>query len=447
MESHSRDLDFVTRRLAGGLVGALALLVAVPLYGASVKPGDLVSPDNAAVVADLVSPGNFALVKQGMRMKIVSTDRLEWPPPYKAATEKYSAQVKLNERGELSNYVAGLPFPLLDPNDPQVATKVMWNFSFRPQYTDDADIRDVEVSTNAPGKPVGGILEHFTIEHFAFYNNVGRTEVPPVPTDPEATGPGIRYRFGAYPFLEPQELHGAGIIRQRNIDPTVDDNVWYIHLGRARRVRAEELSDAIAPHVEGDYPTYVNNLDPDSYFGFSAKIETYDYKLLGIKPMLASVHAENVPAKACEFDNHRTVCPEAWEMRQLYIVEANAKTLSWHQRIGSSGVTIPKRVLYIDSEGWFITGSDQYDPDGKLWKTIATFNTYRDRPIPDAKTAIYPFKRMFQVALVDENLQNGYSSVIYMPGQQSEDRECWYVNMGIVTKAFLDPHKAVVTSY
>jgi hypothetical protein len=54
---------------------------------------------------------------------------------------------------------------------------------------------------------------------------------------------------------------------------------------------------------------------------------------------------------------------------------------------------------------------------------------------------------MLQVALVDENLQNGYSPLICMPGHESEDRECWYVNMGIVTKAFLDPHKAVVTSY
>ena len=81
---------------------------------------------------DLVSPGNFYLVRQGMRMKIVPTERLEWPPPYKAATEKYSAQVGLNDQGELQNYVAGQPFPLLDPNDPHVATKVMWNFSFRP---------------------------------------------------------------------------------------------------------------------------------------------------------------------------------------------------------------------------------------------------------------------------------------------------------------------------
>src|SRR5712692_5705857 len=90
----------------------------------AVKPGDVISPENSAKVADLVSPGNFVLVKQGMQMKIVPTERLEWPPPYKSATEKYSAQVGLGPDGTLKNFVAGQPFPLLDPNDPQVAAKV-----------------------------------------------------------------------------------------------------------------------------------------------------------------------------------------------------------------------------------------------------------------------------------------------------------------------------------
>jgi len=154
------------------------------------------------VVADLVSPGNYELVKQGMRMNIVPTGRLEWPPPYKTATEKYAPQVRLNDKAELENYVAGQPFPLLDPNDPQVASKVMWNFSFRPQYTDDVDIRDVEVSSYRADSTAGPV-EHFTIGHFAFYNSIGRTEVAPIPTDPEATGAGIRYRFGAFPFSNP----------------------------------------------------------------------------------------------------------------------------------------------------------------------------------------------------------------------------------------------------
>jgi hypothetical protein len=414
------------------------------IIAGGVKPGDVVTPDNAAVVADLVSPGNYELVKQGMRMNIVPTTRLDWPPPYKTATEKYAPQVRLNEKDELQNYVAGQPFPLLDPNDPHIAAKVMWNFSFRPQYTDDVDIRDVEVSSFKANSATPGPVEHFTIGHFAFYNSMGRTEVAPIPTDAEASGAGIRYRFGAFPFLEPAEIYGFGLVRERNVDPGIDDNVWFF-LPRSRsvrRIRAEELSDSIIPNGSNDRPsTYANNLDPDSYFGFSAKIENYNYKLLGIKPMLGCVHAKNTPAKPCQFDNNRSVCPEDWEMRQLYVIEATAKPLSWHQKIGSAGVLIPKRVLYIDSEGWFITASDQYDGEGKLWKTIATFNTFADRPVTDAKVAIYPYKRMFQTALVDEDVQNGFSSVVYMPGRETEDHESWYINMGIATKGFLDPHQ------
>ena len=97
--------------------------------------------DNASQVQDLLSPGNYVLVQQGMQLNIVPTSKLDWPPPFKAATEKYSSQVALNPARHPKNYVAGQPFPLLDPNDPQMATKLMWNYSFRPLYTDDADLR------------------------------------------------------------------------------------------------------------------------------------------------------------------------------------------------------------------------------------------------------------------------------------------------------------------
>ena len=163
--------------------------------------------------------------------------------------------------------------------------------------------------------------------------------------------------------------------------------------------------------------------------------------------MIASVHAENIPARPCQFDNNRTICPENWEMRQLYVIEAIARPVSWTQKIGNDGMTIPKRVLYIDSEGWFITASDQYDRNGTLWKTIATFSTYRDRPIPDAHVAIFPYKRSFQTALVDEDLQSGYSTVEYNPGREGIDQECWYINMGLVTKVLIDPNRMQASSY
>ena len=52
----------------------LALVFPRFTHGASVKPGDLITPDNASSVTDLVSPGNLYLVKQGMRMKCTSSE-------------------------------------------------------------------------------------------------------------------------------------------------------------------------------------------------------------------------------------------------------------------------------------------------------------------------------------------------------------------------------------
>jgi hypothetical protein len=417
--------------LPGLVVVAVAMTAGFRISdAASVKPGDLITPENASAVADLVSPGNLYLVKQGMRMKIVPTDHIDYPTPYRNATEKYSPQVSLGSDGELRNYVAGLPFPLIESNDPQAALKVMWNFTFRPQYTDDVDIRDVEGDSHQSAVGMGGPVIHFQVGHFAYYNNVGRTEIPPIPTDPDATDGGILYRFGAFPFLEPEDFRGVGLLRWRYRDPNKDDTTFiFVTSAGGVHVRKDVLSDPWGPIT----------IDPDSYFGFSPKIEDYTYKLLGVRPMLAVVHAAKVPEPVCQFDNQRTVCPENWEMRQLYIVEATANPRTWGQKIGSSGAVIPKRILYIDSEGWFITASDQYDSSGKLWKTLATFNAYRDRPVPDAKVAIYPFKRMFQTAMVDEDVTTGFSTVLYMPGHESEDRDCWYINMGQIPKSFLTP--------
>ena len=48
---------------------------------------------------------------------------------------------------------------------------------------------------------------------------------------------------------------------------------------------------------------------------FNAKVEEYNYKFLCEKEMLASVHAEYSPEKACETDNGASACPAAGQMR------------------------------------------------------------------------------------------------------------------------------------
>ncbi|MGA7872605.1 MAG: DUF1329 domain-containing protein [Candidatus Binatus sp.] len=433
-------------------VAALALTsalvsTAVPA-GAQVKPGDFITPANAAKVEGLVSPGNLLLVKQGMTMKIIPTGHLDWPPPYKEATERYSPQVSLGADGELKNYVAGLPFPLVDANDPQAATKIMWNFAFRPLYTDDLDERGVEVVSHRAGS--ANEVEHFLFGHLGLYNSVGRTEVAPTPMDPDVMKTGIASRSGVFPILEPAEMRGAGIVRQRYAIPGFEDAVWEYssETRRLRRLPTTELADGFGVPSGGSSgprgggaggaTTYASTWDPDSAFGFAARIQDFSYRLLGERSMLASVEAANSPAQPCAGDGGRTVCPENWEMRRLYVIEATAKPRSL---LGANVIT-PKRILYVDSEGWFITASDQFSEQGQLWKTIVIYHAYRDRPVPDARVAIWPFERMFETALVDEDLSSGFSTVVYSPGHESHD-DSLYINMGAVDRTFFTPERMV----
>jgi len=435
------------------LAFAIAVVSAAVPAGAQVKPGDVITRDNASQVEGLVSPGNLILVKQGMTMKIVPTGHLDWPPPYKAATEKYSPQVSLSSDGDLKGYVAGLPFPLVDVNDQDAATKIMWNFAFRPLHTDDLDARDVELVSHKAGS--ANEIEHFTFGHLGFYNSVGRTEVAPMPTDPDVLKSNITARSGAYPILEPAELRGEGIVRQRSNVPGIEDDAWEFSPAsrKLRRLPAVALSDtfgtakmssgggggeATQAAVNAGNTTYASTWDPDSAFGFSAKIQDYTYRLLGARPMLASVEAANSPAQPCANDGGRTVCPENWEVRNLYVIEATAKPRS----ILAASTIIPKRILYIDSEGWFVTASDQFDNQGQLWKTLVTFHAYRDRAVPNARVAIWPFKRMFETALVDEDLTSGFSTVVYTPGHSGND-DSLFENMGAVDRTFFTPEKMV----
>ncbi len=53
---------------------------------------------------------------------------------------------------EIFNYVAGLPFPNIDPNDPLAATKIMWNQEQKPAYVDNAGTEWITELVNEKGE-------------------------------------------------------------------------------------------------------------------------------------------------------------------------------------------------------------------------------------------------------------------------------------------------------
>jgi len=406
-------------------VGSAAAILMLPVgTPAQVKPGDRITAANAAQVKDLVSPGTYVAVSKGMEIDVVAPQRIDLPPPYYDATEKYAYQVRLSpDRRSLIGYVAGAPFPLLDPNDPDVATKIMWNTQFRPITTDDFDLRFFEchVATFHPGAP-GNDMLFSQIGHLAGYSNLGRTEVEPLPADPDFRKTGVWRLAAAYPLISPAEHKGTGGLRYRYWDADRGDDAW-IYLARSRRVR--RLNEVILTSSPG-----LSTWDADHSGGFAAKPQEYNYKFLGSRDMLASVHAIHSPAHVCPSDGHVTSCPEDWEMRHLYIVEATPRS----ERI--TGLLQSKTIIYVDAEAWYNPYVDSYDRRGQLWKTQIYWLTYRDRPVPDARIAIYPFKRQFVLAASSVDVQTGIATTCYLPGHETPERECWYINMGAVHRDF-----------
>jgi len=402
----------------------LSLYLAAPAPAfAQVRPGDRITRANASKVRNLVSPGVYLAVTKGMVVDIVPAERIEWPPPYMEATEKYSPQVRLSaDHRSLVGYVAGQPFPLLDPNDPDVATKIMWNTNFRPINTDDFDLRffDCEVEYFNPGGRQR-LLYDSELGHFAGYSNIGRTEVEPMPLDPDMRATGIWWRFSAYPVMMPAEVKGSGAIRYRYWDADRADDSWTYtsFTRRLRRVNETYLSSS----------TGLSTWDPDHQGGFAAKPQEYNYRFLGERELLACANAIHSPAQRCESDGGATSCPENWQMRRVYLVEVTPRP----ERIAALQ---SRTVVYVDGEMWFNPYVDSYDQRGDLWKTQIYYLTWRDRPVPQARVAIYPFKRQFVLAAVSIDVQSGLSTACYLPGHHPPERDCWYINMGAVHRDF-----------
>jgi len=400
------------------LATASALIVLLlaqphPLH-AEVRPGDVIGPDNADQVAGLVSPGVEVLIRRGMEMKIVPYRRVELRPSVRAATEKYAAQVSLDANGVIQGWVAGIPFPRIDPDDPQAGTKIMYNVNRTPNLTDDLGLHLIESTSGTLSKSVQPatfeVERHFVIDWLRLLRYAGRLEIEPKPTIP--TNPdGVFQKMAQYPFVEPFDLKGTGLVSFRYTDPAKQDDTWlYLpSLRRVRRLSSAQRSDAL----------FGQDIDLDSYNVYSGDVSWFKWRLLGEKQMLGSMHGENLPPTPCTRDGGATYC-DAWEMRPVFIVEGSAKL---------PGYAYSKRVIYVDKETFLPLYSDVYDPRGELWKTMVQNIRVAHKPNPGAALE-YDSELPFIYGFTMVDLQLLHASRSAIPGTQFRDEPGWYFNMG-----------------
>src|SRR5579862_1094947 len=110
---------------------------APPSSSAALAPGTIIKADNAGKYADLIPAATMLAIKHGLRLEVQPTHRIQWSAGFQTATEKYSPQVGLDKDNYITNYIAGMPFPLIDVNDPKAAAKIAYNWHFGPVLPDD----------------------------------------------------------------------------------------------------------------------------------------------------------------------------------------------------------------------------------------------------------------------------------------------------------------------
>jgi hypothetical protein len=387
-----------------------AFVSAAGIARADVSPGDKITDANMDKLKDLISPGMEWCIKRGWPITITETKRIEWPKAYKEATEKYSSQAKLSPDGlDVKNYVAGMPFPQIDPKDPQVAYKIMWNYSYQFLTTDDVDLRNFDADTGSISDhgPMS-VERHFLLDHFRRLFWTGRLYVEPKPEKPNPNG--YRAQQGLYPILEPFDLKGVGALGNRYNDSGKQDDSWlYLpSLRRVRRLSTAQRSDAL----------FGQDTDVDSYYGYAGHIAWMDWKYLGEKEVIGAMHAKNYPVKWHEkvdwaFD-------DVWEKRKVYMVEGVSKLPQY---------AYSKRVLWIDKEAWVVPFTDIYDRSGELWKIWINDFSFRTS-VPGAGAITYPDEMGFIPSIVMVDMQLEHATRASLPSPRFPGEQGWYFNQG-----------------
>jgi len=255
-----------------------------------------------------------------------------------ALTKKYYGKCKLGSKGELLNYVSGVPFP--GSTNP---TELAHNFRTR-------TLGDTYKSTDS-GFIVDGRLKYDMDSNLD--NNLcffsGRTDMPPVPE--YENNPKDIWRAFSMHQLAPPETRNMRIMEISYNDRMKPYDSWY-WMPSIRRIRRRSTTERQDSQGGADYCGFDN-------MGWDGPIQINTYKLLGRKDYLLVRHSDNskllhTPGD-CIFDGTQR------ERINCYVLEVKSR---------DDNFLYNRMLWYLDPESWQMLYSDRYDRSGKLWKVL-----------------------------------------------------------------------------
>jgi hypothetical protein len=374
-----RPLDWM---LFAALVWLLAAPVGLGAAEPDLKPGETIGPQNWQRIQGMVGENFLNRVKAGHTLEIKEPKVYQLPKEYVAATEKYSGKVALGPNGELLNYVAGQPFPKIDPKDPQIGQKLAWNFFYR-WLGDDY---------KTGGAVEGGRILRVAIERNGAERRADLVSYFLFPStryslDPRPAIPGYEHidfmqlRVDSYP----RDASGTTTLEIRYKDPNKADDL-YIYVPSIRRIRRATTTlrcQTLAP----------SEFNLDDINSFNGKITDFNYKYLGDKKILANISQERLPFRRNPGDY--LPLDEKWHVVDTHVLEITPKDPNY---------CYPRKLLHLNKVTFDTHWTLMWDRRGDYWKEQFGFFT----PVKLADG-----REVWSVGdVVIHNVQNGRTTIV-----------------------------------
>ena len=294
-------------------------------------PGVIVSAQNWQVARDMLPEELLARVRAGnLTITVAPTGDFPLHENYRAATLRHAVDVRLDARGNLAQYSAGLPFPLLDPADPDAGLKLAWNLRLRSLGGDSEELRIAW--TTLQGARVEQSLE-MRMWRLRFAH---RTILEPGEILPNSLGLS---HATVSQILSPAGLDGWHSINYRYSDDWQPDDSW---------VYAPRHVTALGSDYHGE----------DGY-GYNGSVHAQTWRYLGETVVLAPV---GIPRSAPSFGGRNGWYPaDPYQLRRAHMLEAVAKDPSHHYT---------RRIFYVDAQLWMPFYTLGYNRQGEFFKLV-----------------------------------------------------------------------------
>jgi hypothetical protein len=336
------------------------------IQAAEMKAGDWISKSNYEQVKgntfqghkieDMIFPKMKEQILQwGLQIQLKEYEKYEYPPVYYEFTEKYKGTVKLEDGGrKISNYVAGQPFEL-DPDDPLVGWKCIWNTFYGRQLGDCI----VTPKFGYVFVDMKRGVERTQWGEWGNYYYKNRHIYPPVPV--HETKENL-YSKNLLFFVYPFDVKGLGVMAINYDDDRLQENWAYLRsVRRVRRLSAAAWMDPIGGTDQLYDDQEIFNAYPAWY---------QDYKYMGKKKLLIP---RNVPYDIwlTEEDSIIDQYPRMDLTNPPYcqpLGEYEPADVHILETIPPDYHPYSKKVCYIDEEAWKPVQAVCYDRKGEYWK-------------------------------------------------------------------------------